>query len=622
MKRRRLILPSLLVLHFLLLWEAAHSFVLLVPRARLRHPPTTHSRSIRRFLADGGIPEDGDAAAPMGNATRSSSDEDDPAATTSVARSKKQRRLFSRIFRRRKHEPIEDATNATAITTSSSDSVPTVTTLTSDSESSTEKEPSTRRRSSSKPKKGGVSRWIFNALQFTVLCFACLAVSPMVSENLVDYWERNDFGMPRERPLEDPDTPTMELPFVDADLDTMRPETPSNDPPPVSQSTAPQSADNTPDSSTSVTPPSPQQSTLPPVDPLRQKALNFVAEAVQSVGPAVLRIDTETHLLPAEPTSIQQGQGSGLIIRADGLVLTNAHVVEDATKVTVTLTDGRVYQAQVLGSDEIVDIAVLKIQTGGLQQQHLPVAELGDSDSLQVGQLVIAVGSPGGLDNSVTMGIVSALERPSSAVGIPHKKVDYIQTDAAINPGNSGGPLVDVASGRVVGINAAIRAHMEGTSFAIPINRVREIMYELSEGREVHHGYLGISLATCTPEWARRNNAKMDMGAQPIPEVRGALVHKVFPKTPAERAGLRENDVILEIGSRKVYSADDARRWIDGAPIGKDLSVLVLRDGRSLTISVQPVDLASRLRQMRRERQQQLHSERLRYQELSPFRLH
>jgi Trypsin-like peptidase domain len=208
----------------------------------------------------------------------------------------------------------------------------------------------------------------------------------------------------------------------------------------------------------------------------RSTALSFVSDAVRKVGPSVLRIDTESHMSgamfsddgvggdggggnggggimgQAVPHLIQQGQGSGLIFSQDGLILTNAHVVEDATKVTVTLTDGRVFLAEVRGQDEIVDIAVLKIisptstdnndetskdpnkSTAAKKIANLPVAELGDSDALQVGQLVIAVGSPGGLDNTVTMGIVSGLERSSAVVGIPHKKVDYIQTDAAINP--------------------------------------------------------------------------------------------------------------------------------------------------------------------------------------------
>jgi S1-C subfamily serine protease len=362
-------------------------------------------------------------------------------------------------------------------------------------------------------------------------------------------------------------------------------------------------------------------------------SLSFVADAVKKIGPCVVRIDTETHMfqeesrgaLPPQHTGfVQQGQGSGLIFASDGLILTNAHVVDDATKVTVTLTDGRVYQAEVKGSDEIVDIAVLKIirdEASSKSLPHLPVAELGNSDELNVGQIVVAVGSPGGLDNTVTMGIISGLERSSTVVGIPHKKVDYIQTDAAINPGNSGGPLVDVETAKVVGVNAAIRAHMEGTSFAIPMNRVREIMYDLADGKEVHHGYLGISLATCTPEWARTNNAIPD--SPRIPEVHGALVHKVFPKTPAEKGGLRPNDVILKVNGKSVESSDDTRRLIDGAPVGVDLTLTVLRGEKqiSMDITVQPVDLATRLREIRQERQQQMFQEQLRSQEYGPFRI-
>jgi S1-C subfamily serine protease len=358
----------------------------------------------------------------------------------------------------------------------------------------------------------------------------------------------------------------------------------------------------------------------------RKVALSFVTDVVHEVGPAGVRVDTETHMRdqsdsPQPPGYVQQGQGSGLIFSAQGLILTNAHVVEDANKVSVTLTDGRVYTCQVMGSDEIVDIAVLKIvpNGGGPPITNLPVAELGDSDMLSVGKIVIAVGSPGGLDNTVTMGIVSGLERSSTMVGIPHKKVDYIQTDAAINPGNSGGPLIDVESGKVVGINAAIRAHMEGTSFAIPINRVRAIMSDLAEGREIQHGYLGLGLASCTPDWARQNNADSG-GSPPIPEVYGAIIHKVFPKTPAENGGLRENDIILEIGSQKVKSAEDARRLIDLASVGKDMPIVVLRGQRQTTVTVRPVDLAARLREMRRERQQQMQHDRQRFQELGPFR--
>ncbi len=196
----------------------------------------------------------------------------------------------------------------------------------------------------------------------------------------------------------------------------------------------------------------------------RALALSNVPDVVHKVGPSVVRIDTVTTPqefqednvpTPLSPGWVQQGQGSGLILSADGLILTNAHVVEDVSRVTVRLTDGRVFDAEVKGSDSIVDIAVLKILRNGDSHERvndLPVAKLGDSDELSVGQTVIAVGSPGGLDNTVTMGIVSGLGRPSALVGIPHKKVDYIQTDAAINPGNSGGPLVDVESGNVIGM--------------------------------------------------------------------------------------------------------------------------------------------------------------------------
>lgn len=364
------------------------------------------------------------------------------------------------------------------------------------------------------------------------------------------------------------------------------------------------------------------------LDEKTKVALGFVTDVVKEVGPSVVRVDTETHMRdqsdsPQPPGYIQQGQGSGLIFSERGFILTNAHVVEDANKVTVTLTDGRVYSCQVMGSDEIVDIAVLKIvdrDGGGSTTANLPVAKLGDSDKLSVGKIVIAVGSPGGLDNTVTMGIISGLERSSTMVGIPHKKVDYIQTDAAINPGNSGGPLIDVESGQVIGINAAIRAHMEGTSFAIPINRVRDIMTDLAEGREIHHGYLGLGLATCTPDWARRNNADTREGTPAIPEVYGAIVHKVFPRTPAENGGLRENDIILSIGEQKVKSAEDARRLIDLAPVGREMPIKVLRGQREIQLTVKPVDLAGRLREMRKERQRQLRQEQLRFQELGPIR--
>lgn len=169
---------------------------------------------------------------------------------------------------------------------------------------------------------------------------------------------------------------------------------------------------------------------------------------------------------------------------------------------------------------------------------------------------------------------------------------------------------------------------MEGTSFAIPINRVKEIMAPLSEGRPVQHGYLGLSLASCTPDWAhQQNNANME-NLDALPEVYGALVHKVFPQTPAESGGLRPNDVILNIGGKPVRSSDDARRWIDRAPVGQDLKMTILRNHVEMLVTVQPVDLVDRLREAReeqvrqRQREWNRQQERLRFhQELGPFRL-
>lgn len=171
----------------------------------------------------------------------------------------------------------------------------------------------------------------------------------------------------------------------------------------------------------------------------------------------------------------------------------------------------------------------------------------------------------------------------------------------------------------MVGINAAIRAHMEGTSFAIPINRIQDIMHDLAAGKEIHHGYLGLGLATCTPEWAKQQNTNPNQPTT-IPEVYGAIVFKVYPKTPAEQGGLRENDIILDIGSQKVLSADDARKLIDLAPVGENTPITVMRNGNVKVLNVKPVDLSSRLKEIRREKQQRQQAERQRFQELGPFR--
>mmetsp|Transcript_16883 Transcript_16883/g.48506 ORF Transcript_16883/g.48506 Transcript_16883/m.48506 type:complete len:1031 (+) Transcript_16883:421-3513(+) len=394
---------------------------------------------------------------------------------------------------------------------------------------------------------------------------------------------------------------------------------------------------------------------------LQVNAMSSVSSAVQKVGPATVRVDTETEIeravhvgpqvdgqndgdaaegedgdevfggvpSPMKPQRwqyVQQGQGSGIIISEDGLICTNAHVIEGATRVYVTLTDGRRFPAEVKGTDEIVDIAVLKIirndegatsakgkkasSSEDVFNGKLPVAELADSDSLQVGNFVVAIGSPGGLDNTVTMGIVSGLKRSSEEVGLYDKKVEFIQTDAAINMGNSGGPLVDVISGKVIGINTCMRYNMEGTSFAVPTNKVKSIMHDLAEGKQISHGYVGIYTATLTPEFAREKNADPNSNYGVIPEANGVIVLHIYDDTPASAAGLRRADVITEIGGKKVGKAAEAYKIIDNAQVGCPVDFKIIRGDKPMTIKVKPDEFATRLR-MAKEQREKKHKEKV-----------
>ena len=298
-----------------------------------------------------------------------------------------------------------------------------------------------------------------------------------------------------------------------------------------------------------------------------------MTEAVNKVGLAVVRIDTErlvtrpnNHFFEdpffdrffdensrIQPPSkeLLKGQGSGFIVDSKGIILTNAHVVNKADKVTVTLNDGRQFIGEVKGTDEVTDLAVVKVETKG---EILPIATLGDSDLVQVGDWAIAVGNPLGFNNTVTLGIISTLKRPSSAVGIPDKRLDFIQTDAAINPGNSGGPLLNY-KGEVIGINTAIRADAMGIGFAIPINKAKEIKDILARGEQVPHPFIGIQMITLNPEIAKENNSDPN-SVLILPEVKGVLVTKILSGTPAEKSGMRIGDVIIEIDNQSVLSAE------------------------------------------------------------------
>ncbi len=332
---------------------------------------------------------------------------------------------------------------------------------------------------------------------------------------------------------------------------------------------------------------------------------NFVASAIDRVGPAVVRIDTERTVaasadpfandpffrrffgeeLPRQRREFQQrGQGSGFIIDGEGIVLTNAHVVSKADTVTVTLRDGREFEGTVLGYDEPTDLAVVKIPS-----RDLPIAPLGSSDDIAVGDWAIAVGNPLGLDNTVTLGIVSTLNRPSAKVGIPDKRIDFIQTDAAINPGNSGGPLLN-ERGEVIGINTAIRADGQGIGFAIPIDKVKEIKDRLVRGEQVPHPYIGIRMVALTPEMARQSNADPN-SAILLPEAEGVLVLQVVPDSPAEAAGLRRGDVIVAVDGEAMASAEELQRLVEESRIGQPLSVDLVRGGNTLELTVRSANL-------------------------------
>ncbi|HSM81635.1 MAG TPA: HhoA/HhoB/HtrA family serine endopeptidase [Nodosilinea sp.] len=344
---------------------------------------------------------------------------------------------------------------------------------------------------------------------------------------------------------------------------------------------------------------------LPPV----AASQNFIALAVEQVGPAVVRIDSqrsvpeispdalnnpffrrffeEDQLPPSDlPDRLEQGTGSGFILSADGQILTNAHVVEGAKTVQVTLRDGRDFEGKVVGVDSVTDVAVVKIEAA-----DLPAVQLGSTQNLAPGQWAIAIGNPLGLDNTVTAGIISALGRSSNQVGIPDKRVQFIQTDAAINPGNSGGPLLN-DQGQVIGMNTAIRANAQGLGFAIPIETAKRIADQLFATGEVQHPYLGIQMVELSAEMVERINAeeqlnlKLDNDDEP-----GVLIVGVVPNSPAAAAGLQVGDVIRVIEGTAVDSPTQVQARVEASEIGDSLDLEIHRDGRDRTIAVKPAAL-------------------------------
>ena len=319
---------------------------------------------------------------------------------------------------------------------------------------------------------------------------------------------------------------------------------------------------------------------------------SFITKAVERTGSAVVTIDTQRYVkkrkfprnsqlfidpyferffgldLPNDNRPrIEQSQGSGFIF-ADGLIMTNAHVVNRSDKVIVGLTNGKKFEAKLIGQDFFTDLAVLKIEGKG----PWPKAKLGNSAKIKVGDWAIAVGNPFGLENTVTLGIISNLNRNVNQLGIYDKKLELIQTDAAINPGNSGGPLLN-SEGEVIGINTLIRSGPgAGLSFAIPINKAKEIAYQLIKNGKVIHPMIGISL---------------------IEENNSVKVGYVVPNSPAEKSGIMIEDTIVKVGNKNIETASDVIDQISKNGINKQVNILLKRRNKFIQLKVIPTDITN-----------------------------
>jgi S1-C subfamily serine protease len=327
--------------------------------------------------------------------------------------------------------------------------------------------------------------------------------------------------------------------------------------------------------------------------------VNFVATAVQRTGPAVVRINATRKVAnpisdalknpllrrffgedeqPIPQQRIERGTGSGFILSQDGRLLTNAHVVADTDTVQVTLKDGRTVEGKVVGVDSVTDVAAVKIPA-----DKLPTVKIGNSQNLIPGQWAIAIGNPLGLDNTVTIGIISATDRTSAQVGVPEKRVSFIQTDAAINPGNSGGPLLN-AEGEVIGVNTAIRADAQGLGFAIPIETAARIANELFAKGRVEHPFLGIEMADLSPAKKQQFNQENNLNIKPDT---GILIKGVIEKSPAQKGGLRRGDLIQKINRKLVKTAAQVQRQVESSSVGDILEIEVNRNGQVQTMKVE-----------------------------------
>ena len=325
---------------------------------------------------------------------------------------------------------------------------------------------------------------------------------------------------------------------------------------------------------------------------------SFITKAVEKTGASVVTIDTQKYVkkrklsrnsqlfldpyferffgldLPNDnEPRIEKNQGSGFIF-ANGLVMTNAHVVNGSDKVIVGLTNGKKLSAKLIGQDFFTDLAVLKIEGKG----PWPVAQLGDSANIRVGDWAIAVGNPFGLENTVTLGIISNLNRNVTQLGIYDKKLELIQTDAAINPGNSGGPLLN-SYGEVIGINTLIRSGPgAGLSFAIPINKAKEIADQLIKNGQVIHPMIGISLIEESDSEKKDNVVK---------------VAYIVPNSPAEKSGIKIDDILIKVGNKDIQTASDVIDQISKNGINKQVNILLKRRNKFIKLKVIPTDITN-----------------------------
>jgi len=338
------------------------------------------------------------------------------------------------------------------------------------------------------------------------------------------------------------------------------------------------------------------------ISPQPEENLNFIAQAVRKISPSVVRIESSRELASANQDSeqkpfpprffgpgtpqrprnpIERGTGTGFIISSDGYILTNAHVVQGVQEVKVILHDEQSVTGKVVGTDEVTDVALVKING-----EKLPIAVMGQSEKLIPGEWAIAIGNPLGLDNTVTIGIISALGRTSNEVGVPDKRVRFIQTDAAINPGNSGGPLLN-AQGEVIGINTAIRADGQGLGFAIPIETAQKIALQLSTKGKAEHPYLGINMVTIDPNNKELINQDPQLKIK-INQDRGVIIVRVLPNSPAQKAGIKPGDILEAVADQPVVTASDVQALVEKSLIGQPLKVTIKRDDQSQIIEVRP----------------------------------